>query len=111
MKKSAIKKISQKRKDRLSWYSEKDLFFEIRNNRIHECKICGKFIPEAKTRCFAHMLSKKMYPEYRINPNNIVLVCSLDCHWLVDSYCKWNKKIIEDALENKIEIDINILCI
>lgn len=42
----AINKISKKRKERLSWYSEKDLFREIlierEDNWLLTCEICNK---------------------------------------------------------------------
>jgi len=57
-------------------------------------------ISEPSSWCFAHMLPKWMYPRWRNDKNNISLVCSIECHWLVDKYCTWNKMIIEKSLEN-----------
>jgi hypothetical protein len=39
------------------------------------CEVCLRYIPKPKPRCFAHILSKKMYPKERYNKNNICLVC------------------------------------
>jgi hypothetical protein len=77
---------------------EKKLFFEIRNERVRSCIICGKNIKEAKTRCFAHILPKWQRPKYRLHKNNIVLVCSIDCHHKVDSMIVGKKKLVEDQL-------------
>ena len=109
MKKSPIKKISKKRAARLKWYSEKDLFWDIRESRPHVCEVCDKYIPEALTRCFAHMLSKMNYPEHRTDKNNIALVCSIDCHWKADKICSWKKRIIEYSLANQTKITIKEL--
>ena len=54
---------------------EKEVFEEIRNERPHYCTICSKYITEAQARCFAHLLAKGMYPKYRLNKDNIALVC------------------------------------
>ena len=54
---------------------EKEVFEEVRNCRLHYCTICNKYIVEAQARCFAHLLAKGMYPKYRLNKDNIALVC------------------------------------
>lgn len=87
-----IKKISDKRKKRLSWYSEKDLFLEIWNDREKVCEICNKQILEAKSYCFAHRCPKWTYPEHRLKKENISLVCSIKCHWEVDKIFSWIKR-------------------
>jgi hypothetical protein len=78
---------------------EKILFQDIRNSRPHYCAICSKYISEAKSRCFAHLLAKGMYPKYRLHKENIAIVCNIDCHKAIDSLVVWNKKVIEDMLE------------
>lgn len=94
----------------LSWYSEKDMFIDIWNSVSHRCEVCGKMISEPQSWCFAHMLPKGMYPKWRLERNNISLVCSIDCHMLVDKYCTWNKMIIEKSLENGKKISIKDIC-
>lgn len=84
MKRTPIKKISYKRKKRLLLYSEKDLFMTVWNNRLHNCAICSASIREPQSRCFAHILPKGTYPKYRLYDNNILLVCSIECHAEVD---------------------------
>lgn len=106
MKKTPLKKISKKRQNRLSLNSEKDIFKEIREERDHVCQICWKYIYEWRAWCFAHMLSKGMYPKYRLNKDNILLCCNIFCHYEVDRLVTWNKRQIEESLEkwNKINI-------
>lgn len=84
--KKPLKKISNKKRERLKkWESEKALFLAIWQSRWHFCEICGKQIHEPKSWCFAHRLSKWRYPEYRLYDKNIALVCSIDCHHTLDS--------------------------
>ncbi len=71
---------------------QKELFLEVWNNRIHNCVVCKKHIPEQLTYCFAHILSKWVYPEHKFNPDNIALVCSLDCHHELDSINSGNQQ-------------------
>lgn len=96
------------KKDRLPT-GEKELFFEIRNERPKICIICSKAIKEAKTRCFAHILAKWQRPKYRLYKNNIVLVCSIDCHHKVDSMIVGKKKLVEDQILSWIIPDIKWL--
>jgi len=78
--KTYINKISKKRKERLSWYSEKDLFLEIWNERKHECEECWKILREAKAHNFDHIKPKWKYPELRLEKTNIKLIC-FSCHF------------------------------
>lgn len=102
--KKPIAKIGKKRKERiLSDWSETDMNRDIWNTRPHWCEQCGEVIEGAKEpfrwtenakgekvqklirpECFAHKLAKGMYPKHRLNPENIALVCSRDCHHLID---------------------------
>lgn len=108
-----IKKISDKRKKRLSWYSEKDLFrdFIIKKqdeNWFLTCEITWKriHITEAKSWCFWHILSKKDYPHLRLFINNICFVAWIEEHQLLDKYVAWNKKEIEQKILNWETINI-----
>lgn len=79
---------------------EKEVFEEIRNERPHYCTICNKYITEAQARCFAHLLAKGMYPKYRLNKNNIALVCNPECHKDIDSIVIGNnKKVVQSSLD------------
>jgi len=78
---------------------EKEVFENIRNTRKHVCTICGKYITEAQARCFAHLLAKGMYPDYRLHDANIALVCGPSCHKAIDSMVLWHKMRIQQLLE------------
>jgi len=71
---------------------EAKMFEDIRNERPHICKVCTRHIKEARTRCFAHIFSKKMFPKYRLIKANIALVCSPECHNKLDSMMMSFKK-------------------
>lgn len=77
---------------------ERQMFEEIRNERPHICKICRSRIPEALTRCFAHIFNKWMYPQYRLIKANIALVCSIECHNKLDRMVLSFKKDSENML-------------
>lgn len=63
---------------------EKELFFEIWNERIHICSNCKIHLGnEAKTFHFSHIKPKSTHPELRLNKNNIQLLC-YDCHYAHD---------------------------
>lgn len=81
-----IRKISKKKAQRIKeWKSEKDLFEKIRNERLHECCVCGKYIYEAKAHNFDHIIPKSRGEQYRLDENNIQIVCFW-CH-----FEKWTK--------------------
>ncbi len=69
------------------------------NKRNHICEICNRNISSPNPYVFAHILSKKMYPKYRYDYNNIMLVCSIDCHSIVDKLSSWIKYLIEDHIK------------
>ena len=86
MKKTLPKKIGRKRKARIAnGGSEASLFLDILKKR-KKTDLTGKPITEenARSRQFAHILPKWMYPELRLNPNNIIIVDSIQQHERVD---------------------------
>lgn len=67
---------------------EAEMFKEIWEERPHVCTNCK--VPlgnEAKTWFFAHIHSKKQYPELRLIPANIRLLC-FECHQQYDQGTK-----------------------
>ena len=61
------------------------MFYDLFKSEKHECLICKKNIDavnnnDMMTYTFAHILPKKMFTEYRHDPRNICLMCSIDCH-------------------------------
>jgi len=99
IKRTAIKKISDKKKKRLKEYwSEVELFKKV-FSKNKNCVICWKWFKsfeDTKTWCYAHILSKKNYPHLRYFINNIAFVCSIEHHNEVDKCIAWtNKKELE----------------
>lgn len=86
---------------------EAKMFEEIRNERPHICKVCTRHIKEARTRCFAHIFSKKMFPKYRLIKANIALVCSIECHNKLDTMMMSFKK----DRNNMLYFDTIIKCL
>lgn len=105
-KKKRISPIGQKKKQRIKENgTEKDFFHEVWKSRAdehgrHWCEVCGVEITEPKSWCFAHKLSKGRYPSMRYIPENIWLVCSIDCHSEQDKQNRWNDlQIIREIYE------------
>ena len=86
--KNTIRKVSLKKQQRIKeWWSEKDLFLEIWNERKRECEICWKYLQEAKAHNFDHIIPKSRWEKYRLDKDNIKIVCFfchfIKTHWLV----------------------------
>ena len=58
---------------------EAALFRTLWENLPHECEVCKVYIHEATAGNFSHLLNKGTYPEFRLDPRNVVLKCS-SCH-------------------------------
>lgn len=105
-----IKKISDKKIKRLKdFWTEVELFkikFDMLKWNTY-CCVSGKYISEPKAECFAHILSKKDYPQYRYYLNNIALVYSIKEHLLLDELVtnlkrtKWHQWL-EEQIKNNI---------
>lgn len=117
-----IAQIWKKKRERIdNGWSETDVFKKIWNSRLHCCQKCWvvmewaleafRWIQDAKSEkvqklirpeCFAHLLAKKMYPKHRLDPRNIRLVCSTDCHKLTDE--EYNdlekRRLLDEELSN-----------
>lgn len=93
MKKTPLAKIWRKHKARIAnWWSEKAVFsklIEERGRTDTSWKLITK--ESAQSFQFAHILPKGMYPEFRLDPNNIVIVDSIAQHNWVDSIVAWFK--------------------
>jgi len=107
LKRSKIRAIWTRKKRRLAEFGgENTMFLEIWNDRPHICEECRWKIPEMQTFCFAHKLSKWVFPEFRMIPENIALVCSISCHAKVDKRYQWeNRKKLLDYLSKKYGIE------
>jgi len=94
-----IKKISDKRKLRLAWYSEKDLFTDLHKTRPKRCMICWCWTELNEGWCYAHILDKWMRKKYRTDQANIATICTPICHNYVDYLAKWYGAMIEEMIE------------
>lgn len=117
-----IAQVWKKKRERIdNGGSETEVFKTIWNERLHCCQKCWiimewaleafRWIDDAKgekvqrlirPECFAHLLAKKMYPEHRLDPRNIRLVCSKTCHKLTDE--EYNdlekRRLLDEELSN-----------
>lgn len=83
-----IPKISEKKKKRMKEeWTEVQVFREVWETTPHICQHCKKPVNNAfiwerliKPQCFPHKLPKSMFPKCRLIPQNIWLVCSIECH-------------------------------
>lgn len=114
LKRTKPKAIGKKRYERLkSGWSERQIHKQVRAKE-KKCTICGckPRIQDFKNNlphvwCFAHILSKLMYPALRLFINNFALVCSIECHWRLDKLLAGrNKKEIEQNILNGKKVDI-----
>ena len=104
MKKTPIKKIWRKRRERIAnGGSESSLFLQILQKR-GKTDLTGRpiTVEDARSYQFAHILPKGMFPEYRLNPDNIVLVDSIEQHQRVDRTVARNKAIFKDWIDRGV---------
>lgn len=76
---------------------ERALFVEIWQQRVHLCQVCSKTIAHPKIHNFAHLLSKKSYPRFRLYKENILILCfdyGQGCHEKLD--CRSMDELIKD---------------
>jgi len=67
---------------------EKPMFFKIWQERPHYCTNCKIHLGvEARAFHFAHIKPKGLYPELRLDPENIRLLC-YECHYALDFQSK-----------------------
>lgn len=58
----------------------KEFYEEIWNERPHICDSCGaQLYGELRSIYIEHLLEKNVYPEFKFEKRNIILVC-FDCH-------------------------------
>lgn len=101
MKKTRIKQIWRKRRTRIAnGGSESSLFLQILEKR-GKTDLTGRPITmeEARSYQFAHILPKGMFPEYRLNPENIILVDSIEQHERVDKTVSRNKDYFRSCVD------------
>ena len=97
-----IKKIWKKRRERVAnGGSESSLFLQIFKKRGKKTDLLDNIYSEEELQSFqfAHILPKWMFPEYRLNPENIVFVDSIEQHQWVDRMLAGNKAIFKDLVD------------
>lgn len=97
-----LRKIGKKRRERVTTGgSESSLFFQIYEKRGWKSDLTNTYYnkEELQSFQFAHILPKGMYPEYRLNPENIVFVDSIEQHQWVDRMVAGNKAIFKDLVD------------
>lgn len=97
--KERIAQVSEKKKERIKEeWSEidffKKLFKKLQKENKNKCIICKKILTEENVNpsCFAHILPKWRFPEFRYFENNIWLVCWIEHHNKLDELV-WEIKI------------------
>jgi|TARA_R110000744_G_scaffold306335_2_gene414641 5-methylcytosine-specific restriction endonuclease McrA len=64
--------------------SQKQMFFEIWNEREHVCTNCKRHLGnEPLAQYFSHIKPKGLYPELKFDKDNIQLLC-FECHYAFD---------------------------
>lgn len=102
---SVMRKIWAKRKKRIeNWGSESSLFLQIYEKRGGKSDLTGTYYHKEDLQSFqfAHILPKGMYPEYRLNPENIIFVDSIEQHERVDRTVAGNKAVFKDFIDRWI---------
>ena len=101
MEKTPIKKIWKKRRERIAnGGSESSLFLKILQKRGKtDLTGCPITVEDARSYQFAHILPKGMFPEYRLNPDNIILVDSIEQHERVDKTVAGSKEFFRSCVE------------
>lgn len=115
LKKTPVKAFWRKRTERISEkWSEYKCYVEIRTTQEHKCQNCWKHIKFFHSSCFAHILSKRDYPDFRYMIENIALVhwifetkddsgLTYQCHQEIDTKLAWKKADIEKKLQKKLD--------
>ena len=97
-----LRRIWKKRRERVAnGGSETSLFLQIFKKRGKKTDLMDNVYSEEELQSFqfAHILPKGMYPEYRLNPENIVFVDSIEQHQRVDRMVAGNKAIFKDLVD------------
>lgn len=68
-------KLKSKRKNT----GQAEVFKEIWALRPHCCEVCNVNIPEATASNFSHLIPKGSYPDFMLDPRNILIKCK-PCH-------------------------------
>lgn len=76
------------------------IFREIWEERPHKCEVCSVYLPVFDHWNYAHCLSKGSHGKFRLNKDNIILMCR-KCHSQYDNGSVVNDKSFKWVLEKK----------
>lgn len=62
---------------------EKEVMWRVWQKHDHFCEVCEEQLLHFNPANCAHILNKNKYPLYRLNPDNIAILC-LTCHAIYD---------------------------
>jgi hypothetical protein len=88
---------------------QRDMFFEIRLERGKKCEVTGKELVEPLSYYFAHVLPKWLYPNYKYDSYNIIMVSTMQLHGVIDDLRAWKFGEIEEELLAGNRITFNYL--
>lgn len=94
---------------------EKDVFEAVLealpDDKPTTCFVCGKMISVVTHHNFGHILSKGRYPRFRLNPDNIRLMCfNIDgtgCHSLYDHHPK--SELVGEGWDKLFELKAQLI--
>lgn len=93
--KSGLKTTKSELLTSFGFINQKEMFDFVWSSREHKCQISGSnldLVPKDKYHwMFSHILAKKNYPFFKLNPENILLV-SPDVHYCVDNFTEDMRK-------------------
>ena len=96
-----LNKIGRKHKDRIANGGSELITFKTKRLRNHgKSDLTGKYfkLEDLASYQMAHGLPKGMYPEFRLNVNNIVFVDNIEQHERVDRTIAGKKYLVEQLV-------------
>ena len=98
-----IKPVNVKPEKRINnywgFFNQRELFNHIWRNSDKKCELSGLLLKNFYNTdkwysCFAHVLNKGLYPLYKLNPDNIILLHP-DVHTCIDQGTEEQRKLYE----------------
>lgn len=106
MKKTRVNPIGRKHRERIeSWGSEVDIFRKVLIRADWYCELTKRYVYEPKSYNFAHILPKGTWPEFRLDPNNIILVYDIDTHQKVDELKSGMREELAEMVRRGTAVD------
>jgi 5-methylcytosine-specific restriction endonuclease McrA len=99
-----IPKVSKKQKEKIKEQKElqkrdEEFFKKIYAASPHQCQNCGCRLPKTPSNfMFHHLLEKRNYPQFRYEPENVMILC-LECHSKAETNIAFAPKIVIRRIE------------